>query len=111
MTNDYRRVVGDTESAIEDTLTDGSTAVDISGFQSVEFHLTKPDDTSVSDDTNGAVTVEDSPNGQVKYDFQSGDLDQQGRYEYEWQVTFGDGGVLSFPSKAPATIWVREELA
>lgn len=46
----------------------------------------------------------------VQYQFQDGDLDQSGRYRYEWEVTFGDGGVLTFPGDGVATIWVREEL-
>lgn len=110
--NVYERVVGDTESPIEDTLTDGVAAIDISGFQSVSFHLLKPDDTSVTaDDASAAVTVEDSPTGKVEYAFQTGDLDQEGRYRYEWEVTFGDGGVLTIPSDGWETIYVRDELA
>jgi hypothetical protein len=110
--NVYERVVGDTESPIEDTLIDDGGVSDISGFQKVEFHLIKPDDTSVTaTDSDAAVTVEDSVNGQVKYEFQSGDLDQDGRYRYEWEVTFGDGGILTYPSSGWEPIFVRDELA
>jgi hypothetical protein len=110
--NAYERVVGDTESPIEDTLVADGDAIDISGFQQVAFHLVKPDDTEVTaTDSDPGVTVEDSPTGQVKYDFQSGDLDQEGRYRYEWEVTFGDGGVLTVPSDGWETIYVRDELA
>jgi hypothetical protein len=109
MTDQYRRVVGDTESPIEDQLTNDGTNTDISGFQSVEIHIEKPDGTVITADDTGNVTVGNSPEGLVKYDFQAGDLDQQGRYFYEWQVTFGDGGILTFPGDGRATIWAREE--
>lgn len=110
MTTQYRRVVGDTEGDIKDQLLADGSAEDISGFQSVELHLEKPDESVVTADDSGAVTVEDSPNGIVSYQFQSGDLDQQGRYRYEWEVTYGDGEVLTFPGEDMGKIWVREEL-
>lgn len=115
MTEQYRRVVGDTEADIEDqllvTLSDGTTRVeDISGFQTVTFHLEKPDGSVSTATDSGAVTVLDSPNGIVEYQLQDGDLDQQGRYRYEWQVTYGDGEVLSFPSDGLGEVWVREDL-
>jgi hypothetical protein len=111
MSEQYRRVVGDTESDLEDQLLADASNVDLTNFQEVEIHLGKPDGTTVTDDTTGNVSVQDVSNGVVQYQFQSGDLDQQGRYRYEWEVTFGDGGVLSFPGDELATIWVREELA
>lgn len=110
MSEQYRRVVGDTEADIEDQLLADDSAEDISGFQSVAFHLEKPDDTVVTATDTGAVTVEDSVNGIVSYQFQSGDLDQQGRYRYEWEVTYGDGEVMTFPGDGVGEIWVREEL-
>lgn len=111
MTEQYRRVVGDTESDIEDQLVADQTNVALTDFQEVEIHIEKPDGTSLTDDTTGAVSVQDVANGVVQYQFQSGDLDQSGRYRYEWEVTFGDGGVLTFPGDDYATIWVRDELA
>jgi len=111
MSDEYRRVVGDTESSIEDQLTGDGTVISIEDFNAVEIHIEKPDGTVLTDDTTGAVTVENSTEGKVRYDFQSGDLDQTGRYRYEWEVTFGDGGVLTFPGDSMAKIFVRDELA
>lgn len=110
MSDQYRRVVGDTESDIEDQLLADGHAEDISGFQSVELHLEKPDDTVLTAADTGAVTVEDSPTGIVSYQFQPGDLDQTGRYRYEWEVTYGDGEVMTFPGDGMGKLWVREEL-
>lgn len=104
------RVENDTDSPIEDTLEDGSgNAVDISGFNSLDIHIEKPDGTLVTDDTTGNVTADDAANGDVSYDFQSTDLDQSGRYEYEWEVTFSDGGIETFPSRGFEEIIVRQE--
>jgi len=116
MSDQYRRVLSDTESSIEDQLTgvkfDGTeTNVSIEDFTAVEIHLEQPDGTVITDDTTGNVVVENSTEGKVRYDFASGDLDQTGRYRYEWEVTFGDGGVLTFPGDGLAELWVRDELA
>jgi len=110
-TDVYERVVGDTESPIEDTLTDDDGAIPITGYQSVKFHLVKPDDTVVEADDSGNVTVDNAGGGDVSYAFQSGDLDQEGRYRYEWEVTFASGGVLTVPSDGWEPIFVRDELA
>lgn len=109
MTNAYRRVTGDTGPPIRDTLVADDTPVDLSGA-TVKIHLTKPDKTLVTADDSGAVTVESAADGEVKYDFQTGDLDQRGSYNYEWEITFGDGTVQTYPSEDKREIWVRNEL-
>jgi hypothetical protein len=107
-----KRVANDTDSPIVDTLQDGSgNDIDISGFNKVEIHIQKPDGTSISDDDSGNVIVQDASNGEVKYDIQPGDLDQVGYYDYEWEVTFSDGGIETWPSDGTASISVRDELA
>lgn len=109
MTNAYRRVVGDTGPPIEDTLVADDSPVDISGAD-VSIHITKPDESLITADDSGAVTIESTSDGEVRYDFQSGDLDQEGRYLYEWQVTFSGGEVQSYPSEDERRIWVRQDL-
>jgi hypothetical protein len=115
MRNQYRRVVSDTESSLEDQLTgvqfdDDEFNVSIEDFSDVKIHIERPDGTTVTDDTTGGVAVQESTEGKVKYDFSNSDLNQQGRYRYEWEVIFGGGGVLTFPGDEMAKIWVREEL-
>jgi len=111
LTERYHRVVGDTESPIKDTLkTDGS-AADISGFQQVQIAIEKPDETVITDPDAGNVNVIDAVNGAVEYAFAAGDLDQTGDYRYEWEITFGNGGVLTFPAESTPEIKVRDELA
>ena len=110
MTNAYRRVVGDTGPPIEDTLMSDETPDDITGAD-VSIHITKPDGETITADATGGVDIVDPDGGQVNYDFQSGDLDQQGRYLYEWEVTFANGETQSYPSESERAIWVRDELA
>ena len=110
MTNAYRRVVGDTGPPIRDTLVADDSPVDISGA-TARIHITKPDGNTVTSSDSEDVTIEDAVGGEVRYDFQSGDLDQEGRYLYEWEVTFNDNSVQTYPSDDERAIWVREELA
>jgi len=107
----YRRVTADTEGDIEDQLLADGAPVDISGFQSVAIHIETPSGTLLEADDTGAVTVEDSPTGRVAYQFGPDDLTESGRYRYEWEVTFGDGGVATFPSAGLALLYVRDGLA
>jgi len=107
----YRRVTGDTEGDIEDQLTADSEPVSIEGYQSVVIHIETPSGSVITADDSGAVTVDDAPSGRVSYQFQAGGLDARGQYQYEWEVTFGDGGVATFPSDTPARLFVRDGLA
>jgi len=111
MSDPYRRVVGDTDTSLDDQLVADGQAVDISNHSSVEIHIETPDGNVITDDTGGGVTVVDANNGKVKYEFSSGDLDTPGRYRYEWQITFGGGDVLTVPSGSLERIEVRDELA
>jgi len=109
----YKRVINDTESPIEDTLqaqqADNSTTdVDISGFNEVEIHISKPGG-AIDDTTSGNVRVDDAANGKVAYDFAQGDLDVTGTYRYEWEVTFSGGGVETFPGDGFGEIKVLPE--
>lgn len=111
MSSQYRRVVGDTETDIRDQLLADGSPVDISEFHAVAIHIETPTGDVIVADTNSGVTVNNSPEGMVRYSFSEGDLSDRGRYRYEWEVTFADGGVLTFPADGMAKIWVRDELS
>lgn len=101
----YFRRVGDTESPIEDRLTDeDESVIDLTGA-TVEFTMWeqgKSDAPVVTEDTTGVdppVSITDpATEGLVAYDFQSGDLSTAGSYRYKWKVTFADGGTETWPS-------------
>lgn len=105
---------GDTSPSIEYQLQDDNgDPVDITGYQDVEFHFRKEDVDSikVNDDTSGNVSVTDAANGKVKYEWQTGDTDQSGRHVAEWQVTYDDGSIETFPNRRDIDVRVEEEIA
>jgi hypothetical protein len=107
----YRRVVGDTESPIRDRLLVDGDAADFTDFNEVRIHIETPSGSVIEDDTTRNVSVLDASDGRVRYDFATGDLSEQGRYRYEWEVEYGGGGILTFPADGWETIYVRDELA
>ena len=71
--------VGDAGVNLIIDLVDCGTAVDLSTLNTAEFIFKKPDDTPL---VKTASVVGDPTNGQLGYVFQTGELDQAGR----WQV-------------------------
>jgi hypothetical protein len=105
-------VQGDTSPSLSSTLTDGKSPVDISGYNSVEIHIeNKYDEVIVTDDETGRVNVVNASSGQVEYVWEQGDTDSIGTYKAEWQVTYSDGSIETFPSDGKVTIEVTEETA
>jgi len=49
--------------------------------------------------SEAAVTVVSAINGQVRYDWQAIDTDTLGTFYGEFEVTFADGTILTFPEK------------
>lgn len=77
----------------------------------VEFHMRlyrTQDEPKVA---AGVCTVIDASQGIVEYAFAAEDTDAPGRYDAEWQVTFGDGSIDTFPKPGKDVVQVDEELA
>jgi len=105
---------GDTSPAIEYQLQDGDgNAIDLTGYNDVEFHFKKAGNSQVkvNDNTNGNVTVTDAANGKVKYDWQSGDTDEAGDHIAEWEVEYSDGTEETFPNRRNIDVQVEEQIA
>lgn len=84
------------------------TPIDLSG-SSVKFlmkSITKAPQTVID---NAAELVEASA-GKVKYVWESGDLQTHGSYSVEWEITFGDGKILTVPSVGYDKIVVLSDL-
>lgn len=100
----------DTSPQIQATLKDSDNAViDLSGA-TVRFHMKAYGATSTKVDA-AATIVGDAVNGVVKYVWQSGDTDTVGTYNAEFEVTYGDGNIETFPNDKNLTIVVKAELA
>lgn len=111
---DFHIKQGDTSPAIKVQLSDeNGTAIDITGYQEVSFHMADPDGSTVKvdDDTSGGVSVTDASAGKVKYEWSAGDTDTAGVYQAEWEVTYGDGTIETFPNSGYTRILVVAQLA
>lgn len=96
----------DTAPSAAATLRDGGEAIDLTGA-TVRFNMALQNSpTKVS----AAGVVSDAPNGRVRYDWVEGDTDTPGVYQCEWEVTWGDGTVQTFPPSSFLTLTITKEL-
>ncbi len=97
----------DTSPSLQATLKDASgTAIVLTGA-SVRFHMKALDGTVKVD---AAMTITDNLNGVVQYDWQTGDTDTVGSYSVEFEVTYSDSTIETFPNNQNLTISVVREL-
>ena len=59
---------------------------------------------------NETMTITDALNGVVQYDWQAGDTDTVGTYYVEFQVTYADASVETFPNNGNLVVSVVREL-
>ena len=88
----------DTSPSLTATLYENAaltTPVDLDGA-TVVFWMRSMDNATLVDDQS--VTVVSAANGQVRYDWQSGDTDTVGKHYAKFKVTFADGKVGHFPN-------------
>lgn len=97
--------IGDTKRKWTDTLTLAGVAVNLTGA-TVVLVIKKPDSTVV----RRSASIVSAANGQVEYQPVSGDVDAVGERLLEWEVTFGDGKVLTVPSAGYIHLTVVAEL-
>jgi hypothetical protein len=95
----------DTAVTLTDALTVGGSPQNLTGA-AVSFHMVS-DTTTVT----GAASIVSAAAGTVSYTVSATDLAVAGTYQQEWQVTFGDSTVLTFPSNGYNRIVVLPDLA
>jgi hypothetical protein len=91
---------------LADLLDANGQPVDINGA-SVRFHM-RPISSAQVKISEDAVIV--SQNGVVRYDWQTGDTDAIGSYKAEFQVTYGDGSIETFPNDGYIRVEIIAEL-
>lgn len=97
----------DTSPALQATLKDSSLAViDLTG-SSVRFHMKSVDGTLK---ISSSMTITDATGGIVQYNWVSGDTDTVGTYYVEFQVTYPDLSVETFPNNGNNVVTVVKEL-
>jgi len=92
----------DTKPSIVAQLFQDSSPVDLTDA-TVKFHM----ETTI----NAAAVVVDAATGTVRYDWEPGDTATAGTFRAEFEVTFNDGSVETFPNNDYLTIVVKQELA
>lgn len=91
---------GDTEPPIRRQIIQASTGLpyDLTGA-SAKFIMTEEDGTT--EKINAAAVIEDPPgSGFLRYDWQTGDTDNEGNFPSEFQITLLSGKIITFPGGA-----------
>ena len=97
----------DTSPSLQALLKDADrNPIDLTGA-SVRFHM-KAVGGEVKVDQ--PMTVVDQDNGVVQYDWVTGDTDTVGTYNVEFEVTYSDGAIETFPNKGNLAVNVTKEL-
>ena len=99
---------GDRREPIERTLrgSDG-VAVNLTGA-TVKFLMRPEGGGAVKIDA--AATVVDAPTGAVRYSWDSDDTDTAGKFEAEFEVTFGDGTKETFPNEEYIPVLIIDDI-
>jgi len=97
----------DTSPSLSAILKDSSlVAVDLTGA-TVKLHMKSIDGILK---INSAMTITSAIGGTVQYDWQTGDTDTVGTYLVEFQVTYSDGAIETFPNSGNSIVSVVREL-
>jgi hypothetical protein len=97
----------DTSPSLQATLKDAAlTPINLTGAN-VRLHMKSVDGTLKIDQPMSVVTP---LQGIIQYDWQAGDTDTVGTYYVEFEVTYSDASVETFPNNGNKTISVVREL-
>lgn len=97
----------DTSPSLQATLKDATlTPVNLAGA-TVMFHMKSVDGTIKVDQQ---MTITNASGGVVQYDWQAGDTDTVGTYYVEFEVTYSDSSIETFPNNGNKVVSVVKEL-
>ena len=91
----------DTRPSLSATLAEDGAAVDLTGC-TVMFHM--------GERVDAAAVVVDAETGIVRYDWAVADTAVAGCYPAEFEVTFSDGAIETFPNDDYITIIIQQDL-
>ena len=98
----------DTAPPIEATLTDADGVPVNLTSATVRFHMR---DSSQTVKVNALATIVTPSAGLVRYNWAAVDTNQSGRFEAQWQVTFADTTIRTFPSPGRTVVIVTGDIA
>lgn len=97
----------DTSPSLQATLQDANgNPINIS-YSTVRIHMKQVGGSVVIDQP---MTIVDEEVGIVRYDWQSGDTDTPGTYYVEFEVTYQDLSVETFPNNTNETVLIIPQL-
>jgi hypothetical protein len=76
----------------------------------VRFHMRQCRSEGELAKVDRLATVYDASEGIVEFIFLAGDLDEYGDFDADWEVTYDDGSIETFPNKGYDKVIVSEEL-
>jgi len=92
----------DTKPSLSASLTQDGSVVDLTEA-TVKFHM--------GDVVDAAAVVSGALTGVVRYDWDAEDTETAGSFPAEFEVTFSDGTIETFPNDGYLTIEIQSELA
>lgn len=99
----------DTSPALQITCQDyNENSVNVAG-STVRFHMRNKATGVATVDEAGSVV--DGANGVVKYTWQAGDTDTVGTFQGEFEITYSDNTVETFPNNGFITVVVLDDIA
>lgn len=97
----------DTSPALQATLQDyAGTAINLVGA-TVRFHMKSLDGSIVVD---APMTITNAAGGVVRYNWQAADTDTVGTYYAEFEATYSDASIETFPNTDSIAIVITPEL-
>ena len=98
----------DTVPSLRAALENGSgTAVDLTGA-TCQFHLREIGKTSVTTDSTAQIVNEAT--GIVQYNWVADDTDTVGSYQAEFEVTYSDGTIETFPNNGYIRVEITDDI-
>lgn len=99
---------GDTRPSLRTTLRDANGNAINGSAATVRFHMRKQ--RSATAVIDAPATWVDQANGVVEYAWQTGDTDVAGIFDYDFQVTFSDDTIESFPNAGADQLEIEPSL-
>ena len=105
---DFTIKQGDLKPSISATLSDSVGVVNLTGY-AVRFHMRHSVTKQIKVDA--AAVIVSAAAGTVRYDWVSGDTDDDGVFQAEWEATGADTKPITFPNDGYLTVAITEEVA
>lgn len=99
----------DTSPAMLATLQDANgAAVNILGA-TIRFHMRAIGSTQTK--VNSAATIVNAATGEVRYNWSASDTNTVGAFQAEFQVTYADGKIETFPNDGYIPVEITDDIA